>query len=72
MDAQAKVSAALHEGLRGKTLRVLAESWDQGVLSGRSDGNQLVHCPGEPEQVGNFINVEITDPQTWMLKGVRK
>ncbi|MEA4892881.1 MAG: tRNA (N6-isopentenyl adenosine(37)-C2)-methylthiotransferase MiaB [Peptococcaceae bacterium] len=72
MGAQARAAAGLHEKLRGKTLRVLAESWSQGILSGRADGNQLVHCPGGREQVGTFLDVTVTDPQTWMLKGEQK
>lgn len=69
MAAQANNSLRLHQDLIGQRLHVLAESWDQGVLSGRADGNQLIHFPGEARGIGAFHQVEVKEAQTWTLKG---
>lgn len=69
MSAQAAGSARLHRELVGKELRVLAESWEEGVLSGRGEGNQLIGFPGEANGVGRFHQVMVTEAQTWSLKG---
>ncbi|MEL7623501.1 MAG: tRNA (N6-isopentenyl adenosine(37)-C2)-methylthiotransferase MiaB [Clostridiales bacterium] len=69
MAAQASNSLHLHQGLLGQTLHVLAESWDNGFLSGRADGNQLIHFPGEASGVGAFHQVKVKEAQTWTLKG---
>jgi tRNA-2-methylthio-N6-dimethylallyladenosine synthase len=47
---------------------------DAHVLSGRSEGNKVVHVPLEPGQsagqlAGTFAPVRITEAQTWFLSG---
>ena len=69
MEAQAASSLRLHRLLLGRELVVLAESWEEGVLSGRGEGNQLIHFPGGPQGVGCFHRVTVTEAQTWTLKG---
>jgi tRNA A37 methylthiotransferase MiaB len=53
----------------GKELDVLAESWETGILSGRGEGNQLIHFAGDAAGVGRFHRVRVTEAQTWALKG---
>ena len=44
---------------------------DASVWSGRTRSNQLILFPHGGEQEGDFIQVEVTKPQTWLLKGKR-
>jgi len=69
MDIQAANSLRLHQALVGSDLRVLAESWEDGMLTGRAEGNQLIHYLGEADGIGRFQQVRVTDAQTWTLKG---
>lgn len=72
MDVQAANNIKLHRKLIGKQMKVLAESWEDGVLSGRGEGNQLIHFPGKAEDAGRFHQVTVTEAQTWTLKGERR
>ena len=61
-----------NEGLIGKTLHVLAEAVNQhdpAMLTGRSEGNHLVHFPGKAEQIGQILPVTITEQMTYYLAG---
>ena len=61
-----------NERLIGKTLHVLAEAvnqHDSAMLTGRSEGNHLVHFPGKPEQIGQILPVTITEQMTYYLAG---
>lgn len=69
MSLQADISLALHQKMLGQEAEVLAETYHQGILTGRTQGNQLVHFPGQSEGVGQFYQVKITEPQTFLLKG---
>ena len=69
MDVQAACNMRLHEALVGRELRVLAETWEDGRLSGRSEGHQLVYFPGSPDGIGLFHNVKITKARIWTLEG---
>jgi len=69
MELQAKISLQIHQKLLGEVKEVLAESYNDGILTGRTEGNHLVHFPGGPEGVGMFHQVKITEPQTFLLKG---
>jgi len=44
---------------------------DDAMWSGRTRTNKLVIFPHGTEQPGDFVNVKITHPQTWVLKGER-
>ena len=44
---------------------------DDAMWSGRTRTNKLVIFPHGAEQPGDFVNVKITHPQTWVLKGER-
>lgn len=58
--------------LIGRTLMVLAESTnshDDRMLTGRSEGNYLVHFEGTPDQIGQIVPVEIDCQKTYYLIG---
>ncbi|MBU5672993.1 tRNA (N6-isopentenyl adenosine(37)-C2)-methylthiotransferase MiaB [Paenibacillus brevis] len=42
---------------------------NSNVLSGRTRSNKLVHFEGGSELIGQFVQVKITDPMTWYIKG---
>ena len=56
----------------GKTVRVLVdgESGDAAwPLQSRTEGGRLVHLKGEPSLVGQYVQAEIVDSNTWALFG---
>ena len=72
VNAQNEISGQLHREYIGCTVRVLVdgESEDpQWSLEGRTDGGRLVHLQGDKSLVGQFVQVEITDSNTWALYG---
>lgn len=61
-----------NERLRGQTVEVLVEGESKtnpDVLSARTRTNKLVLFTGPKELIGQFVQVKITEPQTWLLKG---
>ena len=72
LEVQNANSARLHAAYVGKTVRVLVdgESDDEAFpLSSRTEGNRLVRLKGGRELIGQFIDVKITDSNTWALYG---
>lgn len=72
LEAQNEISARLHAGYVGRTVRVLVdgESGDERwPLSSRTNGGRLVHLAGDRKYIGQFIDVKITDSNTWALFG---
>ena len=72
LEVQNAQSAALHGAYIGQTVRVLVdgESGDADFpLTSRTEGNRLVRLKGGPELAGHFIDVKITDSNTWALYG---
>ena len=72
LEVQNNMSARLHAEYIGKTVRVLVdgESDDPDYpLSSRTDGNRLVRLTGGSELIGQFVDVKITDSNTWALYG---
>ena len=72
LEVQNANSARLHAAYVGKTVRVLVdgESDDEAFpLSSRTEGNRLVRLKGGREVIGQFIDVKITDSNTWALYG---
>jgi len=72
MNLQNKISLEKNKALKGKVFEVLVEGSSDAsanMLSGRTDTNKLVLFPGPEELTGRFADVEITSPQTWVLKG---
>ena len=74
MQVQNAISLSRHEEMVGRTYEVMVEGPsknDASVWSGRTRSNQLILFPHGGEQEGDFIQVEVTKPQTWLLKGKR-
>ena len=72
LDAQNRISFELHQGYVGRTVTVLVdgESGDEAwPLSSRTHGGRLVHLKGSKELIGKYVDVKITDSNTWALFG---
>ena len=72
MEAQNTISREINEQLLGRTLEVMVEGAsknDPTVWSGRTRTNKIVLFPHGAEQEGDFVQVRVTQPQTWVLKG---
>lgn len=71
-DALNEISRELNEQLRGKTVEVLVEGESKtnpDMLSGRTRTNKLVHFKGPKDLIGSFVDVLVTEPMTWFIKG---
>lgn len=71
-DLIAELSRKDNEKLRGKTVEVLVEGVSKNnpeYLTGRTRTNKLVHFRGPESLTGQFIDVKITEVQTWLFKG---
>lgn len=72
MEVQNEISLAINEQLNGKVFEVMVEGPsknDESIFSGRTRSNKLVLFKHNNECAGDLINVKITQPQTWLLKG---
>ena len=74
MDVQNEISMEINNQLQNKTFEVLVEGQsktDETIYTGRTRTNKLVLFKHNDEKPGDFINLKITKPQTWVLKGER-
>lgn len=70
LDEQEKIASAISASQKGKTMRVLIEEMTKpGLLNARTLDNQIVEIEGERDLIGKFVDVEIYDVKTWILKG---
>jgi len=72
MQVQNQISLAINYQLKGQVVKVLVDGCskkDQEILEGRTATNKSILFPGPKELIGKFVEVELTDPQTWILKG---
>ena len=72
MEEQNAISREINEALTGTEVEVMVEGAsknDPTVWSGRTRTNKIVLFPHGAEQEGDFVQVRITQPQTWVLKG---
>ena len=72
LEVQNNMSARLHAEYIGKTLRVLVDGGSDDPefpLASRTDGNRLVRLKGDKNLIGRFVDVKITDSNTWALYG---
>lgn len=71
LDVQEEIAAARCADMVGTEQRVLVEEINEksGLLAGRTDGNIIVEFDGNPDLIGNFINIKITEARHWILKG---
>ena len=63
----------VHEGKIGKTYDVLVEKEcsQEGIITGRSTDNTLVHFKGSKELIGKTVPVRILENKTFYLIGER-
>ena len=74
MAVQNEISREINDELLGTVQEIMVEGPsknDDAMWSGRTRTNKLVIFPHDAEQPGDFVNVKITHPQTWVLKGQR-
>ena len=74
MAVQNEISREINDELLGTVQEIMVEGPsknDDAMWSGRTRTNKLVIFPHGAEQPGDFVNVKITHPQTWVLKGER-
>ena len=72
MEEQNAISRAINERLMGAELEIMVEGAsknDPRVWSGRTRTNKIVLFPHGTEAEGDFVQVKINQPQTWLLKG---
>ncbi|MCI3919508.1 tRNA (N6-isopentenyl adenosine(37)-C2)-methylthiotransferase MiaB [Paenibacillus sp. TRM 82003] len=71
-EAMNELSKEANDRLLGQTVEVLVEGESKNnpdMLSGRTRTNKLVHFQGGKEWIGSFVNVRVTEPKTWFIKG---
>lgn len=73
-DLQEAIAGKRTASMKGKTYRVLAEgpAKSEGVLSGRTEGNVIIEFKGDKNLIGTFVDVEVTEPKTWVVFGEYK
>lgn len=72
LDTQNAIAYEKNLAAVGKTYRVLCDGVsknDDGMYTGRTLGNKLVHFPYDRDLTGEFINVKITGAQPYALIG---
>ena len=68
--AQNRISEEKHREYVGKTVRVLVDGIDDGVLTARTGGNRLVRLEnGTEDLIGQYADATITGANTWSLLG---
>ena len=74
IEVQNKISEEKHRAYVGQTHRVLIDGTDreEGFLTARTLGGRLVRLMVKDSLIGSFRGVEITDCNTWALKGELK
>jgi tRNA-2-methylthio-N6-dimethylallyladenosine synthase len=75
MLVQNEISNRKHEKFVNKVVQVMVDGEstnDSNVMSGRTEGNELVLWPKEEHSFtpGDIVNIKITKSQTWLLKGI--
>lgn len=71
-DLQESIAAKRTAAMKGKTYRVLCEGYAKdGILNGRTSGNVMIEFPDENNgaDIGNFCDVLVTEPLTWIVRG---
>jgi tRNA-2-methylthio-N6-dimethylallyladenosine synthase len=70
-DLQEKIAGERTANMKGKTYRVLVEGTakGEGMLSGRTGGNIIIEFPGDESLIGEFADVTVTNPRTWIVYG---
>ncbi len=66
------ISLERNKRFEGRIVRVLAEDvskYESDYLTGRADTPRPIHFKGDKSIIGNFINVKITEAETFSLNG---
>ena len=74
MALQNEISLQINQKLLNTSLEVMVEGPsknDSAVWTGRTRTNKIVLFTHNDEQIGDFVTIKITHPQTWVLKGER-
>ena len=74
MAVQNQISLEKNQALLDSVMEVMVEGPsknDESVWTGHTRTNKIVLFNHQDEQPGDFVNVKITHPQTWVLKGIR-
>ncbi|MCF6093136.1 tRNA (N6-isopentenyl adenosine(37)-C2)-methylthiotransferase MiaB [Microaerobacter geothermalis] len=72
MDLQNSISRKKNDALKNQVVEVLVEGVSKNnpeMLSGRTRTNKLVNFKGNEKDIGKLVQVKITEPKTWTLKG---
>ena len=70
-DLQEKIAGERTARMKGRSYRVLVEekAKTEGFLSGRTQGNVIIEFEGDESLIGNFADVKVTNPRTWIVYG---
>ncbi len=73
-DLQESIAGKRTAAMKGKTYRVLVEgpAKGEGILSGRTEGNVIIEFKGNESLIGTFVDIEVTEPKTWVVYGEYK
>lgn len=72
LEVQNEISGRRNEEYLGKTELVLVEGVSKNnpeALTGRTEGGKVVNFLGNESEIGNFVNIKITQCRTWSLFG---
>ncbi len=72
MRVQNEISLAKNLALENSVVEVLVEGaskTDDKIFTGRTRSNKLVLFAHDGERAGDFVDVKVTQAQTWLLKG---
>jgi tRNA-2-methylthio-N6-dimethylallyladenosine synthase len=67
-----ELSKASNDRLKGQVVEVLVEGeskTNSSVLAARTRTLKLVHFEGSKELIGQLVQVRVTEPQSWLLRG---
>ncbi|MCR4925156.1 MAG: tRNA (N6-isopentenyl adenosine(37)-C2)-methylthiotransferase MiaB [Clostridiales bacterium] len=74
-DLQEKIATERNLKMKDKIYRVFVEGKAEDkklpddYLSGRTDGNIIIEFRGSDELINTFVDVRVTEPLTWILRG---
>lgn len=71
-DLQEKIAGERTAKMKGETYTVLCEGYArEGILNGRTQGNIMIEFPEVEGRnvIGQFCQVKVTDPLTWIVRG---
>ena len=67
---QKEIASEINNRLVGRTQEILVEEEKEGVLSGRTRSNKLVHFTGKAG-IGDLVDVRVVEAGPWSLRGAQ-